>query len=154
MFRNEKELQYYRKEVIKWCKELEPDYFITLTFINSTVTENFAHKSLDSYLRMVSRKIYGKRSDKKLKRIIFREKNHSDGIHYHLLVKQPETKSLDELKEIMKEKWIKIRGHGHAGFKNGEWFKPVVNSEQLAGYVTKQIRPENNDFLVADLCFL
>lgn len=154
MFKNEKELQKYRNEVIQWCKYFAPDYFVTLTFANSTVTEKFAHASLKNYLCMVGRALYRKRSGKKLKRLIFKEKNHSDGIHYHLLIKQPETKSSEELEQIMREKWIKIRGHGYAGFKDGEWFKPVDAIEDLAGYVTKTIKPENDDFLVSDLIVL
>lgn len=154
MFINENELQTYKNAAIQWCKVLDPDYFVTLTFFDSTVTDDFAHKSLGNFLRMVSRQVYGKRSKKKLKCFVFREKNHSDGIHYHLLVKQPETKSSEELKEIMKAKWIKTRGHGYAAFKNGEWFKPIGNIEELAKYVTKTIKPNNTDFIVADLCFL
>jgi hypothetical protein len=154
MFRNEKDLQNYRNGIVQWCKDFEPDYFVTLTFAYSSVTENFAHKSLDNYLRMVSRQVYRKRSKDKLQRLVFKEKNYSDGIHYHLLVKQPETKSPEELKQIMKDKWIKTHGHGYAGFKNDEWFKPVGNLEELAGYVTKTIKPNNDDFLVSDLISL
>ena len=46
MFTNEEELQKYRNEIIQWCKDFEPDYFVTLTFANSTATETFAHGSL------------------------------------------------------------------------------------------------------------
>jgi len=68
---------------------VQPDYFVTLTFSNPDVKDIFAINNLKTWLKWINQDIFGKRSKERIEIFPFIERNHSDGIHFHLLVKEP-----------------------------------------------------------------
>jgi hypothetical protein len=148
-----KQIIQYRNGLIDMCKKFSPDYFVTLTFYNQFISENQAHSSMKSYCAMAGRELFGKRSFKRLERLVFKERNSSDGIHYHLLLRKPTRVDEDTFKNVLSTKWKKIKGYGYSTMDNNEWFKPVEDINGLSEYLLKQFSQNNEDMFVADLCF-
>jgi hypothetical protein len=153
MFENAEQLRKYKNGIQELCEKFEPDYFVTLTFSNEKVSERYAQNSLKNYCAMVGREIFGRRSSKRLERLIFRERNGSKGIHYHLLLKKPRKMDQELFKKILSNKWKITRGYGYLTMDNNEWFKSVSNVAHLSQYLVKQLNQDVDDLLVADLCF-
>jgi hypothetical protein len=81
-------------EYVNMIKNADPDYFVTLT-LTYNVNEYDAVKALKACIRHVNKKIYGRATDDKNNRLLilpFIERNAIDGLHFHLLVKQPYNK--------------------------------------------------------------
>lgn len=156
------ELQSSRKSrylngLKSWVDKIEPDLLVTLTFKNSSTTENFATNTLKCWLKIVSQSIYGRYSKNKIVVIPFIERNSSNGIHFHLLIKEPVTQRKVNIKEIFKAKWLKLDGAGYASFKakssdgNEQWFKPITDQNTLVEYLSKQTNNQQIDTLLVEL---
>ncbi len=158
----DKELQtsrksLYVKELKNWVGIIAPDFLVTLTFKNSSTTECYAVNTLKCWLRIVSQSIYGRRSKNKIVVIPFIERNSSNGIHFHLLIKKPVTQRNVNIKEILKSKWLKLNGAGYASFNakpiDGieQWFKPITDQSTLIDYLSKQATNQKLDTLLVEL---
>jgi hypothetical protein len=133
---------------LEMINKANPDYFVTLTFADNAVTEGYALKTMLEYRKQVNRKMYGGGApDNKLVLLTFLERNSNDGIHFHLLVKEPDTNRGYDLKDEMKLHWKKMRFHGYATFKEGEWFKNIYNLDGIAKYIVKQTYGNNSPFI-------
>jgi len=135
-----------RSAYIQMIVENEPDYSVVLTFAHNSTTEAHALKTLTECLKHVDRKIYNHNKSGKVTVFPFLERNHNDGIHFHLLMKEPGKKN--DLETVLRKKWKKMNGHGYAAFRE-DWFKPIDELLGAAEYVTKQTYTDH-DPLVAD----
>ena len=104
---------------------------------------------------MVNKAYYGKGAINKKNRLMvfpFLEKHGTNlGVHFHMLIKVNvlPKKNRGNVKEIFKEKWQKIYGHGFATLgKNDEWFEKINTLRGSAIYVTKQTRKDNDPLVV------
>jgi hypothetical protein len=135
-----------REKCKEYIKRLNPDNFITLTFRENGVSENFAKNTLLKFLNMVNREIFGRYSNEKINIMVVQEKNESCGIHYHLLVCDPSdrTKRMEarNLRDICRDKWKKLRNAGFHDFDklNDQWYKEIDDVDGMSDYVTKTIK--------------
>lgn len=137
-------------EYIDMIKRVDPDYFITLTFAYDISNER-AVDALKTCMWHVNKKVFGrsiKNESNRLKVLPFIETNAIDGVHLHLLVKEPNNVKDINLQKIFKEKWQAIVVHGFAAFKQDEWFKKIEDLDGVAKYVTKQTCGNNKPLVV------
>ena len=64
-----------RNECKRISKQLNQDYFITLTFRDSDVSEHFSKDSISKFLNMVNREIFGRHINEKMNIMVIKEKN-------------------------------------------------------------------------------
>jgi len=126
--------------------ENKPDCSVVLTFAHNSTTEAHALRTLTACLKHVDRKIFNHNKNGKVSVFPFLERNHNDGIHFHLLMKEPNKKN--GLEVVLRENWMKMTGHGYAAFRE-DWFKPIDGLLDAAEYVTKQTYTDH-DPLVAN----
>jgi len=132
---------------LELINKVEPDYFATVTFAENTVSEDYALKTMREYKKQVNRKIFGGYAPAdKLILLTFLERNFNNGIHFHILVKEPDTHRDYDLKHTMELHWRKMRFHGHSSFKE-EWFKKIYNLEGIAKYIVKQTNGVNSPLI-------
>lgn len=134
----------YIRELTKIVLDSQPDYVVTLTFAYTNVSEWNARSKLSTWLKWVNQAIYGRRSKKRLTIFPFRESNSLYGLHYHIMVEDPNIKNKD-IRDIFKEKWLRLSGTGHSSFRDrdpitGElnWFKVIWDHSNLTKYLNKQ----------------
>ena len=133
---------------LEMINKADPDYFVTLTFADNTVSEDYALRTMHEYRKQVNRKMFASCApDNKLVLLTFLERNANDGIHFHLLVKDPDANRGCDLKDMMKLHWKKMRFHGYATFKEGEWFKKIHNLDGIAKYIVKQTYGDSSPFI-------
>ena len=144
-----------RSGYVKMIKKHKPEWIVTLTFEDPLTKEVDAIHKLIKLLKMVNKAYYGKGAINKKNRLMvfpFLEKHGTNlGVHFHMLIKVNvlPKKNRGNLKDIFKEKWQKIYGHGFATLDNDEWFEKINSLRGSAIYVTKQTR-KNNDPLVVE----
>ena len=144
-----------RSGYVKMIKKHKPEWIVTLTFEDPLTKEVDAIHKLIKLLKMVNKAYYGKGAINKKNRLMvfpFLEKHGTNlGVHFHMLIKVSvlPKKNRGNLKDIFKEKWQKIYGHGFATLDNDEWFEKINSLRGSAIYVTKQTR-KNNDPLVVE----
>ena len=144
-----------RSGYVKMIKKHKPEWIVTLTFEDPLTKEVDAIHKLIKLLKMVNKAYYGKGAKNKKNRLMvfpFLEKHGTNlGVHFHMLIKVNvlPKKNRGNLKDIFKEKWQKIYGHGFATLDNDEWFEKINSLRGSAIYVTKQTR-KNNDPLVVE----
>ena len=160
------EFEYLINRTVYHCERLwsgyvntiikhEPEWMVTLTFEDPLTKEVNAIHKLIKLLKMVDKAYYGKGAKNKKNRLMvfpFLEKHSTNlGVHFHMLIKVNvlPKKNRGNLKDIFKEKWQKIYGHGFATLDNDEWFEKINSLRGSAIYVTKQTR-KNNDPLVVE----
>jgi len=134
-----------RDGYIQMIMQHKLDYSIVLTFAQNDTSEAHAIGTLAECLKSANRKIYN-RANNKLTVFPFLERNGNDGIHFHLLMKDPCKKN--DLETVLRKKWGSLTGTGYATFRD-DWFKPIDDLRGAAGYVTKQTYADN-DPLVAE----
>jgi hypothetical protein len=147
-----KELTYKQEEIKEGYSEIinkaNPDYFVTLTFRNNDTSEQYALKTMDEFIKEVGRKIYGGSAPLNILTVlVFLERNQSDGIHFHLLVKEPITKRNYNLKDVLKYRWLNMKHSGYANLNNKFWFQKIYELDGLAKYITKQTYGDNSPFI-------
>ena len=139
-----------RNECKRIAKQLNPDYFITLTFRDIDVSEHFSKDSISKFLNMVNREIFGRHSNEKMNIMVIQEKNSSCGIHYHLLACDPAKRSkrmqISSLRDIFKSKWAKIKYGGFHDLDelNDQWFKKIHDLDGVVKYVTKTVKSDTD----------
>ena len=147
----------YVNELKHWVSTISPDHLITLTFRNNSTGEKYAIDSLNHWLKMVNRSIYGRRSKKRMVVLPFIERNSNNGVHFHLMIRKPISERQVNVKDILKEKWLRLKGTGYATFnaksENGteEWFKPITDQNVLVDYLSKQTDNQKQDSLLVEL---
>jgi len=156
--------EYYQSHKATYIRDLtdlvisvKPEYFVTFTFTNPKVSERIAISTLSAWLKFVNRSIFGRRSTERLEVFPFMERNGSDGIHFHLMVKSPLVSKDINIYEIFKSKWLKLKATGHSTFRNrdpdtGElkWFKTIIDHSGLVKYVNKEAVEQRMDNLVVE----
>lgn len=147
----------YLKGLIDTVIAVDPDYFVTFTFANPKISERAAIKTLTTWLKWVNRSIFGRRSKERLEIFPFIERNGSDGIHFHLMVKSPLVSKNINIYEIFKTKWLKLKGTGHSTFRNrdtdtgeSKWFKTITDVPKLVEYVNKEATEQRMNNLVIE----
>ena len=131
-----------KHEVVNWVKTNKIDFFITLTLADNYINKEFARNTLRVFIHRLNRKIYGKRSDKKITIFPFMEQNKSNGWHFHILLQKPLINKNICFKSLIKKTWTKLDGTGNSSFKRNEWFQELVSLrdvERCAHYSLKQI---------------
>ena len=142
-------------EYIEIIKHVDPDYFLTLTFAYN-VSKEKAIDALRTCMWHVNKKVFGrgiKHKNNRLKVLPFIEKNMINGVHLHLLVKQPDSKQDIDLQKVFRKKWQAIVVHGFAAFKQDEWFKKIEDLDGVAKYITKQTYGSNKPLVVECLSY-
>jgi len=147
-----KDLSYEQEKIkegyLEIIKEASPDYFVTLTFANNATSEHYALNTMDEYIKEIGQRVYGYKAPPKILIVlVFLERNHSNGIHFHLLIKEPVTKRKYNLKDILKRRWIKLDHSGYANFNNKLWFQKIYELDGIAKYITKQTYGNNSPFI-------
>ena len=147
-----KDLSYEQEKIkegyLEIIKEANPDYFVTLTFANNTTSEQYALNTMAEYIKDVERKIYPNGAPPKILTVlVFLERNQSNGIHFHLLVKEPVTKCIYNLKDVFKYRWLNLDHSGYANFNNKLWFQEIYELDGIAKYITKQTYGDNSPFI-------
>ena len=160
------EFEYLINRTVYHCERLwsgyvntiikhEPEWMVTLTFEDPLTKEVNAIHKLIKLLKMVDKAYYGKGAKNKKNRLMvfpFLEKHGINlGVHFHMLIKVNvlPKKNRGNVKEIFKEKWQKIYGHGFATLgKNDDWFEKINSLHGSAIYVTKQTRKDNDPLVV------
>ena len=144
----------YIDDLIKIITDSEPDFLVTLTFAYPDINEWIARAKLKTWLKWVNQYIYGRRSKERLVVFSFREYRGSYGLHYHLIIKDPNIQNKKDIADIFKRKWLKISGTGHSSFRDRDlitdefkWFKKVWNYENLTEYLNKEAREQKMDNL-------
>ena len=144
-----------RSGYVKMIKKHKPEWIVTLTFEDPLTKEVNAIHKLIKLLKMVNKAYYGKGAKNKKNRLMvfpFLEKHGTNlGVHFHMLIKVNvlPKKNRGNVKEIFKEKWQKIYGHGFATLgKNDDWFEKINSLHGSAIYVTKQTRKDNDPLVV------
>jgi hypothetical protein len=150
-------INQYLKGLIDTVITVDPDYFVTLTFSNPKISERAAINTLTTWLKFINRSIFGRRSKERLEIFPFMERNGSDGLHFHLMVKSPSVTKDINIYEIFKTKWLRLKGTGHSTFKSrdpdtGEpkWFKTITDVPKLVEYVNKEATEQRMDNLVIE----
>lgn len=145
----------YKRDLTNLVIAVQPDLFVTLTLSNTKISEQTAINTLTTWLKWVNRGIFGRRSKERLEIFPFMERNKSDGIHFHLMVKIPSSTKKIKLYNIFKAKWLKLKGSGHSSFRNydvetGEmkWFRSITDHAGLVEYVNKEAQEERMDNLI------
>jgi hypothetical protein len=142
-------------QCIDMIKRNKPDYFVTLTFAYDVI-ESVAVGALKTCMWHVNKQVYGRSVKNKSNRLTifpFMEKSASDGLHFHLLVKQPYNRQNANLQKIFRQKWQAIDVHGFATFKHGEWFKKIDDIDVIAKYITKQTYGNNKPLVIECLSY-
>jgi len=144
-----------RSGYVQMIMKYKPEWIVTLTFEDPLTKEVNAIHKLEKLLRMVNKGLYGKGAKNKKNRLMvfpFLERQGANlGVHFHMLIKVnvPPKKNRGDLKEIFKEKWQKIYGHGFSTLgKNDKWFEKINTLYGSAIYVTKQTRKDNDPLVV------
>lgn len=147
----------YKRDLTKLIISVQPDLFVTLTLSNPKTSEQTAINMLATWLKWVNRGIFGRRSKGRLEIFPFMERNKSDGIHFHLMVKIPSGSNKIELYYIFKAKWLKLKGSGHSSFSNKdtqtgefEWYQTITSYPALVEYVNKEAKEQRMDNLVVE----
>lgn len=164
LFKERLEQEYYHSHKATYIRDLtdlvlsvKPEYFVTLTFRYSSVSKQVAINALVTWLKWVNRSIFGRRSKERLEIFPFMERNGSDGIHFHLMVKSPSIEKDINITDIFKEKWLKLDIAGSESFKNRdvdtgepEWFKAITDTAGLIEYLNKEAIEQRMDSLVVE----
>jgi hypothetical protein len=164
LFKERLDKKYYQSHNATYIRDLtdlvlsvKPDYFVTFTFANPNVSEHVAINTLSTWLKWVNRSIFGRRSKERLVIFPFMERNGSDGIHFHLMVKLPLVSKNINMYDIFKKKWLNLKGAGRSTFRNREpdtgefkWFKSITDHSGLVEYVNKEAREQRMDNLVVE----
>jgi len=146
------ELEHERTKLlyIDMIKQVKPDYFVTLTFAYD-VSEYTAIVALKALIWHVNKQVYRrnvKDENNRLTILPFIETSTSSQLHFHLLVKQPNSRPNANLCKIFRQKWQSINIHGFATFKRDEWFKKIDDLDGIAKYITKQIYGDSRPLVV------
>jgi hypothetical protein len=70
--------------------DMKPTHLQTITFVHNDYAEQHCHKTLETYLKKLNKKLFKRRTDAQLSVIPFQETNNNNGIHFHLLLKNPQ----------------------------------------------------------------
>lgn len=124
-------------------KQVEWDLFITLTF-NRKRSQIEMTDSLKSFFMFVERKVFGRQKMKRLLRVaVFEETAESN--HVHLLMKKPEFIKHAIFREILSDKWKKVRFSGWNNLRknNESWYESINDTREdrnnVAFYSTKHV---------------
>jgi hypothetical protein len=147
-----KDLSYEQEKLYKGHLEIirkaNPDYFVTLTFANNNTSEQYALNTMGEFIKRVEQRIYPKGAPPKILIVlVFLERNQSNGIHFHLLIKEPVTTCNHNLKDVLQSKWLSLDHSGYANFNNKSWFQKIYELDGIAKYITKQTYGNNNPFI-------
>lgn len=142
--------------------QIAPNWLVTLTFRSNEVSDHFARNTMANFLNRTNRDVFGRHSKERMYLMVVQEKNYSNGIHYHLLVRDPAEQTRREhakdLRGIFKKHWQKMPYNGYEAFTpradssfkpvNGDgsyepnqekWFEEIDDVGGVSEYVTKQI---------------
>lgn len=127
-----------------WLSQCEFEWFMTFTFRYQDIHEKKALEMLRMLIHRAERKIYGKHKagrtvNQKISMVAFKEKNSSDGFHYHCLVQTPmdlgKLQTAADLPHVMYEIWKRING----GFQfDVEHIASQEDIVRLVKYSTKE----------------
>lgn len=137
----------YRMGLAEYLKWDDWRYLVTLTF-RTPVTEQAADAMLDSFLKRLRNRVYGKKSKKKLNVVPFLEKNDYDGLHVHLLVEDASKRSQREEARLLHKtvQYVWETTEGPVGRINvscpdgASWFKDIDNTDGAVNYCLKQVK--------------
>lgn len=134
-------------ETVDWIASNDWRYFITLNFKSGRRSDEMVESAVLRFVGLLSKRLFGSRSSKRVKIFAVHERHQSGGSHVHLLLEDPRLrrhcggKALndEELKESVVESWISA--HASTGVpilsNVNEWFKPVYDVRGALGYMLK-----------------
>jgi len=179
-YRKETKRTFYEEKIDtnKIISKMKPDVMLTMTFnpyketpssygtggnslhFHNTkkMTDEFCHERLEEFLKRLNKKIFGRWKEHQLQVIPFRETNKNNGIHYHLLIKNPsylfDTKVID-FQQVCIKILKKIYRIGYANLHNPDAYKKLsyktLPEEDITNYVMKECQLSNDLPIVADL---
>lgn len=123
------------------------DLFVTLTFRNK-MTEDQISKSLKMFFISVERSCFGRQKEKRVCRLPTIEHS-SEASHVHLLVKKPDNYTHAKFKDLLINKWKKVRNSGASNLQKRmksqgkSWYEVIAESNddrrKVADYITKYV---------------
>lgn len=133
----------YRAECIRWMTDSDPDLFITFAF-NRMISMDEAQTTFEKFHGHLDRKLVGRaflrRPDERTSYIATIEKPDTN-IHIHALFKMTDIQKL-RFCMIADGLWAKLVKGGNLDIQ------AVHCAEGVAGYITKELRPETSDRLL------
>jgi hypothetical protein len=159
-YRKETKRSYYEEKIDtnKIISKMKPDVMLTMTFDNNSYSDAFCRRRLEEFLKRLNKKIFGRWKEHELEVIPFRETNQNNGIHYHILMKNPsylfDTKVI-YFQQVCIKTLKKIYRIGYANLHNPEWYKKLsyktLTEEDITNYVMKECQLRNDLPIVTDL---
>jgi len=139
----------FQKAWSKWLDSPVRDWqwALTLTFSNQRKTVAAAEKTLSEFVHRVNRRLYGKNSEKRdvrpgLSLVAVRERNNSQGVHYHLAIEaipmgrevhQHLINDAHNLYYFLLREWTKLGGGEQLDLQ------PIEGSAGWLDYITKKV---------------
>lgn len=143
------ETQRFIDETVDWIGGYDWDYFVTLNFKSGSRTNEMVERVVLRFVGILSKKVFGARSRKRVKVFAVHEKHQSGGSHVHLLLEDPRLRqcqnriplSSKEIKSYVLKAWKE--SHSSTGTpmlsNSEEWFKPISDVGGVIGYMLKQL---------------
>lgn len=133
----------YQAECIRWMTDFDPDLFVTFAF-NRTISMDEAQATFEKFHGHLDRKLVGRaflrRPDERTRYIATVEKPDTN-IHIHALFKMTDIQKL-RFCLIADGLWAELVKGGNLDIQAVHLVKGV------AGYITKELRPETSDRLL------
>lgn len=142
------ETQRVIDETVDWIGSCSWDYFVTLNFKSGSRTDEMVERVVLKFVGILSKKVFGARSRKRVKVFAVHEKHQSGGSHVHLLLEDPRIRQCQnrtllsgkEIRSHVLDAWKE--SHSSTGTpmlsNSEEWFKPVTDIGGAIGYMLKQ----------------
>lgn len=141
----------------------EYDWFVTLTFQFKQHDHDEVVEKTKRFFDVISSKIYGKRSKKRVVHFSVIERHADRSLHVHFLLQKPSstTRTQEEIQQFIHDTWkciastdLDISASSDED-GNKEWFKPTNKNRlyELAHYITKDCY-RYNDAVIYELCCL
>lgn len=142
-----------KTQTVNWLYSNDWKYFITLTF-DKDISENMALKQLRLFWIRLNRKIFGKRSKREIPNISVVEMTKNGRPHFHVVLKNVDGLSTEEVKKLFAETWKKsIYTSNFYHNRNDEWFKKIKAGSQknVIEYILKTSFDSNDCLLLEHL---
>lgn len=104
------------------------DTFVTLTF-NKKMDKINASVTLEKVRRAVERELFGRRTSQRLIMVPFFEYSQSNHLHYHIMIKKPDSVKYRQLKDSLEKHWMRTPNAGKYSMLKKGWFQDIRTDE-------------------------